>query len=60
MEIVTDMSTETFTRSKVFYGEERNDTEVYKGKTFKAAAKFLGAVYKNNVVLDQMAWIGIV
>ena len=62
LEIVTDMSTETFIRCLRRFSARRGMPRKFvsdNGKTFKATAKFLRTVFKDDVVLDHLAGVGI-
>ena len=62
LEIVTDMSTETFIRCLMRFAARRGMPRKFlsdNGKTFKAAAKFLKTVFNEEEVRDHLAGIGI-
>ena len=61
LEIVTDMSTETFIRCLKCFTARRGMPRRFvsdNGKTFKATATFLKTVFKQDVVLDHLAGVG--
>ena len=62
LEIVTDMSTETFIRCLKRFAARRGMPRKFvsdNGSTFKATAKFLKTVFKDDMVLDYLAGVGI-
>ena len=62
LEIVTDMSTETFIRCLKRFAARRGMPRKFvsdNGSTFKATAKFLKTVFKDDAVLDHLAGVGI-
>ena len=62
LNIVTNLSTETFLRCLKRFAVRRGMPRKFvsdNGKTFKAAAKFIKAVFKDNVVLEHLSGLGV-
>ena len=60
LEVVTDLSTEAFIRClKRFTAKMPRKFISDNGKTFKAAAKFLKIVFRDSLVQDHLAGVGI-
>ena len=62
LETVTDLSTETFIRCLKRFAARRGIPLMFlsdNGKTFKAAARFIKAVFKEDIVQNQLSGRGI-
>ena len=62
LDIVTDLSTTTFIRCLKRFAARRGMPHKFvsdNGKTFKAAAKFLKNVFKDDVVLQYLSGLGV-
>ena len=62
LEIVTDMSTKTFIQCLKLFAARRGMPRKFisdNGRTFKAAAKFLKTVFRDEELVDHLAGIGI-
>ena len=62
LDIVTDLSTETFLRCLKRFAARRGMPSKFvsdNGKTFKAAAKFIKAVFKDDVVVEHLSGLGV-
>ena len=62
LDIVTDLSTTTFIRCLKRFAARRGMPRKFvsdNGKTFKAAAKFLKTVFKDDVILQYLSGLGV-
>lgn len=62
LNIVTDLSTETSLRCLKWFAARRGMPLKFisdNGKTFKAAAKFIKAMFKDDVVLEHLSSLGV-
>ena len=62
LDIVTDLSTETFLRCLKRFAARRGMPRKFvsdNGKTCKAAAKFIKAVFKDDMVLEHLSGLGV-